>query len=215
MSTDQQHTDQHDQQVVGGWRGRVRQSRAGTLLVLAVTTALVMAAAYLVDRPSDTAAGAGGVTAVTLSGPSKGAAPKIGSPAQDFTATTVEGKAVSLSDYRGQPVWISFGASWCAPCQAEAPDIQAAYLNPKSKAAGVVVLGVFINEDTATVRDYGDRIGLSFPLLADPDTRIASAYRVLGIPVHFFIDRAGVLRQIETGSLSPQRMRTALAGVSR
>jgi cytochrome c biogenesis protein CcmG, thiol:disulfide interchange protein DsbE len=223
MSTDQQHTDQHDQQptgqpagpVVGGWRARVRQSRLGTLVVLGLTTALVMLAAYLVDRPSDTEAGAGGVTAVSLSGPSKGAAPKIGSPAQDFTATTVEGETVSLSDYRGQPVWLTFGASWCSACQAEAPDIQAAYTNPTSKAAGVVVLGVFINEDTATVADYGQRIGLSFPMVADPDTRIASAYRVLGIPAHYFIDKAGVLRAITVGSLSPERMDTALARISR
>lgn len=193
-----------------GWRGRVRESRLGTVVVLGVTTALVMVAAYLVDRPGGAEAG---VSAVTLSGPSRGAAPKVGSPAQEFTATTVEGAAVSLSDYRGQPVWLTFGASWCAACQAEAPDIEAAYL--KHKAAGAVVLSVSINEDAATARDYRDRVGLSFPMVADPDTRIASAYRVLGIPAHYFIDRTGVLRAIKVGSLSPERMDTALRQVSR
>jgi cytochrome c biogenesis protein CcmG/thiol:disulfide interchange protein DsbE len=190
-------------------RARLSGSRLGTLTVLAVTTALVMLAAYVVDRPSDSEAG---VRPVTLTGPSRGAAPKIGTQAQDFTATTVDGTAVSLSDYRGQPVWLTFGASWCAACQAEAPDIQSTYL--KFKPRGVVVLSVSISEDSAAVRDYSDRIGLTFPMVADPDTRVASAYRVLGIPAHFFIDRAGVLRAMKTGSLSPDKMTNALKAIS-
>ena len=192
-----------------GLRERTRQSRLGTLLVLAVTAALVMGGAWLVDRP---ATAADGTTAVKLSQEGKGAPPKIGTPAQDFTATTVDGKEVSLSSYKGKAVWLSFGATWCAPCQAEAPDIQAAY--DKNKANGVVVLAIFISEDSSTVKDYGDRIGLTFPQIADSQDQIASAYRVNGIPVHYFIDRAGVLRSIVTGSLNPERMDAQLAGIS-
>ena len=193
-----------------GLQERIRESRLGTLLVLAVTAALVMAGVYLVDRP---AAAEPGVQAVQLTGSGNGPAPRIGSPAQDFTATTVDGKTVSLSSYKGQAVWLTFGATWCAACQAEAPDIEAAY--QKTKAGGAVVLMVFISEDSATVRDYSDRVGLTFPKIADPDTRIASAYRVNGIPAHFFIDRSGVLRSMETGALSPERMDAAIAAVSR
>jgi cytochrome c biogenesis protein CcmG/thiol:disulfide interchange protein DsbE len=210
--TDQDPTDQPVGEQTGqrpDLRARIRGSRWGTLVVLGVTTVLVMGAAYLVDRPSESAAG---VRAVTLSGPSRGAPPKIGALAQDFTATTVEGKAVSLSDYRGQPVWLTFGASWCAACQAEAPDIESAYL--KFKPRNLVVLSISISEDSAAVRDYGDRIGLTFPKVADPDTRIASAYRVLGIPAHFFIDRSGVLRSMKTGSLSPEKMSHAIKAIS-
>jgi cytochrome c biogenesis protein CcmG/thiol:disulfide interchange protein DsbE len=191
-------------------RERIRESRLGTLLVLAVTAALVMGGAYLLGRPTPAAAG---VTAVALSGPGEGAPPKIGSPAQDFTGTTVDGKKVSLSSYKGHPVWLTFGASWCAACQAEAPDIEAAY--QKFKAQGVVVLSVSISEDSATVLDYGNRVGLTFPMIADPDTRIASAYRVSGIPAHFFIDASGVLRSIKTGGLSPEHMDAALTEISR
>lgn len=193
-----------------GWRQRIRESRLGTLLVLAMTAAVVVLGAYLVDRP---AAAALGVQAVELSGPGGGAAPKIGSPAQDFTATTVDGAQVSLSKYRGHPVWLTFGASWCAACKAEAPDIEAAY--QKFKTKGVVILAVSISEDSATVRDYTDRIGLTFPQIADPDTRIASAYRVNGIPAHFFIDSSGVLRSIKTGGQSPEQMDAALTEISR
>jgi peroxiredoxin len=191
-----------------GWRERVRSSRLGTVLVLAVTAALVMVGAYLVNGPAPAQAG---VSAVNVT-PGKGAAPKVGTPAQDFDATTVDGKKVSLSSYKGQPVWLTFGASWCAACQAEAPDIEAAY--QKAKAQGAVVLAVSISEDSATVQEYASRIGLTFPQIADPDTVIASAYRVNGIPAHFFIDRSGVLRSAKTGGLSPENMDTAMREIT-
>lgn len=193
-----------------GWQERIRESRLGTILVLAVTAAVVMGGAYLVDRP---AAAAPGVQAVQLTGPGGGAPPKIGTAAQDFTATTVDGKKVSLSDFKGQPVWLTFGASWCAACKAEAPDMEAAY--QKHKAAGFVILSVSISEDSATVKDYTDRIGLTYPQIADPDTRIASAYRVNGIPAHFFIDASGVLRLMKTGGQSPDQMDAAITEISR
>lgn len=190
-----------------GWQQRIRESRLGTLLVLVATAALVMGGAYLVDRP---AAAQPGISAVDV-GPGDGPPPKIGSPAHEFTATTVDGKTVSLSSYRGHPVWLTFGASWCAACQAEAPDIESAY--KKAKAQGAVVLSISISEDSAAVRDYADRIGLTFPKVADPDTRIASAYRVSGIPAHFFIDKSGILRAMKTGGLSPEQMATALTEI--
>jgi len=193
-----------------GWQQRIRESRLGTLLVLTVTAAVVMVGAYMVDRPAPAAAG---VQAVQLTGAGDGAPPKVGTPAQDFTATTVDGKKVSLSSFKGQAVWLTFGASWCAACKAEAPDIEAAY--QKFKARGVVVLSVSISEDSAAVKDYGDRIGLTYPKIADPDTRIASAYRVNGIPAHFFIDASGVLSSVKTGGMSPGQMDAALTAVSR
>ncbi len=54
-----------------------------------------------------------------------------------------------------------------------------------------MVLAVFISEDAAAVKDYADRVGLTYDKIADPDTAIASQYRILGIPSHFFIDSDG------------------------
>ena len=191
------------------WQQRIRESRLGTLLVLAVTAAVVMGGAYLMDRPTETKTG---ISAVDV-GPGDGPAPRVGSPAHDFTATTVDGKKVSLSSFKGHAVWLTFGASWCAACQAEAPDIEAAY--ERAKAQGAVVLAVSISEDSATVLDYGKRIGLTYPQIADPDTRIASAYRVNGIPAHFFIDKSGIIRSTRAGGLSPEQMDSALKEINR
>lgn len=197
---------------VGRWLRRTRESRLGTLVVLVVTGLVVWAGTYALDRPQAQDSASSGVTSVTLTG-ARGAAPAVGSPAPDFVATTTDGRAISLASLKGRPVWLTFGASWCAACRSQAPDIEAAY--GRAKASGAVVLEVFISEDSATVRDYGDRVGLTYPKVADPETKIASQYRVLGIPAHFFVDSSGVLRSVKAGSLTPERMDAALAEVSR
>jgi hypothetical protein len=58
-------------------------------------------------------------------------------------------------------------------------------------------------------------VDLTYPKVADPQTQLASQYRVLGIPAHFFVDAAGVLRAVKAGSLTPERMDAALAEVAR
>ena len=188
--------------------GASRQSRARTLVVMAITAVVIAAVAFAVNQPK---AAAGDLTGVTLSGEASGAAPTVGQPAPDFRATTVDGRTVRLSDFKGKPVWLTFGASWCQPCRAENPDIKAVY--ERAKASGLEVLAVFISEDASAVREYADRVGLSYDKVADPDTTIASQYRILGIPSHFFIDSAGVLKQMKIGSLDQAGMEQALEGI--
>lgn len=187
---------------------RAGGSRIATLAIMAVTAAVIVAVAVMTNQPAKSATG---LTNVTTTGVATGEPPTVGKAAPDFTATTVDGKAVKLSDFRGQPVWLSFGASWCQPCRAENPDIQAAFT--KYQARGLVVLQVYMTEDSAAVKDYATRVGLTYQKIPDPDTRISSQYRILGIPTHFFIDRTGVLRQLRIGSLDPPAMDTMLAGI--
>ena len=192
----------------GGRVARPRQSRIATLAIMGVTAAIIAVVAFMVNQPTATA---GGVTSVTLSGAATGEAPTVGKPAPDFAATTVDGKTVRLSDFKGKPVWLTFGASWCQPCRAENPDVKAIY--EKYKDSGLVVLAIFISEDNAAVTDYADRIGLTYLKVADPDTKIASEYRILGIPSHYLIDSSGVLRQMKIGSLDTTAMEAAVQGI--
>lgn len=199
------------------WRARVRGSRIGTVLVLAVTLALVLLGSWLVTRSmgGDTPtaeSSAGGATAVDVSS-GAGPAPEVGKAAPEITATTIDGRKISLSGLKGRPVWVTFGATWCAPCRAEAPDIQAAYL--AGKAAKLAVVGVYLSQSAADVRDYTTRLGMTYDHVADPDTRIAGAYRVMGIPTHVFIDKAGVVRHIQVGILTPEVMRERIVEISR
>lgn len=195
-----------------GLRERIRSSRMGTLLVLLVTAALVAGGMWLVNgRSPGGETLANGATAVTIPGKSTVPPPRVGSPAQDFTVTTIDGKQVSLSEFKGQPVWIVFGASWCAGCQAEVPDIEAAYKEYGPK--GLVILGVNITEDSDTVRDYAKRVGITHLIAADPESAVADAYRVSAIPAHFFVDKAGVLREIRQGSVSADTITTSMKGL--
>jgi cytochrome c biogenesis protein CcmG/thiol:disulfide interchange protein DsbE len=193
--------------------GRAQTGRgrgpAGTLVIVAVTAAILLAVAYLSDR-QDPAAGAGAVTAVTVSGTASGAAPTIGQKAPDFAALTADGATVKLSDFVGKPVWLTFGASWCQPCRAENPDIEATY---QTISPDVIVLQVYMSEEAATVRDYRDRVGLTYLTVPDPSERLASEYRILGIPSHFFVDATGVLREMKIGSLDPASMQAAVARI--
>jgi cytochrome c biogenesis protein CcmG/thiol:disulfide interchange protein DsbE len=185
-----------------------RQGRARTLAIMAITAVIIAAVAYVVNQPRTAA---GGVTSVTLTGAASGEAPTVGRPAPDVRATTVDGRTVSLSDFKGKPVWLTFGASWCQPCRAENPDISAVY--EREKARGLVVVAIFMQEDASTVRDYADRVGLNYEKIADPDTTLASEYRILGIPSHFFIDGDGVLREMKIGALDQAAMERAIEGI--
>jgi peroxiredoxin len=170
--------------------------RLRTILVLAVAAVLVVVAAWYVDQ------GSGG-TSVKPGSASIGDPPKIGETPPDFSGTSISGLAVSMAALKGQPTWLTFGASWCPDCRAEAPDLQATYA--KYKDRGLAVLGVF-EESEAAARDYATRIGFTFPLVADPHSTIADQYRTYGYPIHFFIGRDGTIKQVRIGRLTPSDM---------
>lgn len=154
---------------------------------------------------------ADGVTRVDLGDGAAAAAPTVGAVPPDFTAVTWDGQTVSLSDYAGQPVWLTFGASWCADCRTEAPDLEAAYLANKDQ--GLVILGVFIQETKEDVSGYAQRAGLTFPIAVDERAAIASRYRTMGIPTHFFIGPDGKIREIRIGALPRDEMDRVVASL--
>jgi peroxiredoxin len=191
-----------------GPTARARQSRSATLAIMGLTAAIIVAVAFMANQPAPSA---DGFTYVSLSGGARGEPPTVGKPAPDFLVTTVDGKTVGPSDFKGKPVWLTFGASWCQPCRAENPDIQA--MSEEFTESDLVVLAIFISEEASAVADYADRVGLTYGLVADPDTRIASEYRIMGIPSHYFIDSSGVLRLMKIGSIDLAAMEAALSGI--
>lgn len=178
-------------------RARPGGSRLRTVLVLGVVAVLVVLAAWYVDQPS----GGSNVRAGTAP---VGAPPRIGDVPPDFSATAIDGSAVSMAALKGRPTWLTIGASWCPDCRAEATDLQATYA--KYQPQGLAVLGVFISEDATAVSDYAKRVGFTFPMVADPSEEIADLYRVYGIPIHFFVGRDGTIRDVRIGRLTPDDM---------
>jgi peroxiredoxin len=112
---------------------------------------------------------------------------QVGEAAPDFTLTTLEGKTVQLSDFEGQGVFINFWASWCEPCKAEMPDMQAQY--EAMQGEGVEILAVNIAEGELPVRRFVERYGLTFPVLLDQDRALTRRYAIGDLPTSIFVDK--------------------------
>lgn len=177
--------------------GRV-PGRTQTIVVLVITAILIGAGAFAIDALSTP----DGVTAIQIDGAAR--ALRVGDTLPEFAGTAIDGSRVSIADYAGKPLWLTFGATWCADCRAEAPDIQAAY--ERYRGQGLALLAISIEEDSATVRTYADRVGLTYPTIADPRNQIASMFGIYGIPTHYFVGRDGIVQEIRIGGLQPGDM---------
>jgi cytochrome c biogenesis protein CcmG, thiol:disulfide interchange protein DsbE len=116
----------------------------------------------------------------------------VDKPAPDFSALTLDGRTVSLVDFRGQKkVVVSFWASWCGPCRLEMPSLIQFYKTNHRDTSDFEILAVSIDEDPQAAADFATAMKLNFPVLVDPDKKIANAYQVEGIPTMFVIDKDG------------------------
>jgi peroxiredoxin len=171
--------------------GRVDRRRV--VLSVGLAIALVAAAWFVGGRAGFGQIGRGGVNQDLL--------PKAGQPAPDFTAVSLDGEIVSLSDFRGKPVWLNFWGSWCPPCRAEMPDIEAAYeqLAPR----GLVLLAVSLGDPPAQAAEFAARNHVTFTVLLDPNRTLTSAaYPVYNFPTHIFVDETGVVRKVVLSEMS-------------
>lgn len=166
--------------------GETRQIRPA-LIGLVVAAVIVMAAVAIGGKSGWESIGTGGVNRSLL--------PKVGDVAPDFKTEDVFGNPVRLSQFRGQPVWLMFWGSWCPPCRAEFPDIQAAYAELEPQ--GLRMLGVSLRESPLDAAAYAGANGATFLVLSDPDERDTGAsYPIFNFPTHMFIDRDGIIRSI-------------------
>ena len=135
----------------------------------------------------------------------------IGAPAARFELYTLEGEPLVLDKFRGRPLILNFFASWCDPCREEIPLINA--LAGKAKENGFAVLGVAVQDRRASVVEFAQASKVVFPLALDLDSKVQRAYHVLGPPATFFVDGAGVLRDVVLGPLTAERAREAFKRV--
>ncbi len=140
--------------------------------------------------------------------------PAVGMTVEDFQLTDLDGKSVSLSQYRGKVVLLNFWATWCKPCTTEMPAMQTTY--DKLRDKGFVVLAVNELEDDAKVREHIKQYGHTFPVLMDRDNKVANQFGVFGLPVSVFIDEKGVVQEyIKGGLLTEQRIYDVVARIQK
>lgn len=180
-------------------RSAFRRKSLAVWLLLALVTSVLLGTRGSWEqrlgrfRPGDTP------SAAVVQTPELPATPRLVAP--DFTLKTLDGRTVSLSDFRGKAVLINFWASWCMPCRVEMPAIERAYR--RYRAEGFEVLAIDIEETPETVQDFVNELGLTFTVLLDEDGTVAQQYFVRGIPTSFFLDRQGYVVASHLGAMSP------------
>jgi thiol-disulfide isomerase/thioredoxin len=116
-----------------------------------------------------------------------------------FELLDLDGKAVSIVDFKGTPILINFWATWCPPCLEEMPLIQE-YADRFDEE--LVVLAINAGEDEAAVRDFVTSHELSLNFLLDPSNTAARQFRVYGFPTTLFFDEEGNLVSTHIGELN-------------
>ena len=117
---------------------------------------------------------------------------EAGRPAPDFALPRVGGgQPLELASLRGQVVLLNFWATWCKPCEDEMPAMERLYQSLRGDGFELVAVSVDVGDEE--VEAFRDRLGLSFPILRDPDRAVANLYQSPRFPESWLVGRDGVL----------------------
>jgi cytochrome c biogenesis protein CcmG/thiol:disulfide interchange protein DsbE len=164
-------------------------------------------AAFRRDHPGSPYAPALGPIEAALAGRRRAAeAPERaqalkGGPAPEFRLKSLSGEERTLADYRGKIILLNFFASWCGPCNAEAPHLEKEYWQ-KLRDQAVVVVGIDTAEHEdpmGNARHFQEQHALTYPILMDIEGKAREAFGVIAFPTNVIIDREGKVRNVVTG----------------
>jgi peroxiredoxin len=120
------------------------------------------------------------------------------SSAPEFTLQNVDGSTVSLLDFRGRPVMLTFWQINCPACQFQMPFTQALY--DKWSSNSLVVLTINTGDRPSDVEGYVNSRGITYPVLLDTQTKVAQDYGIIGVPTTYFIDDRGFFKGYQIGA---------------
>jgi peroxiredoxin len=120
----------------------------------------------------------------------------LGRDAPDFALPAVAGANVRLSEYLGQPVILGFWSSSCSVCTRQLATLNRLYKTYRS--AGLVVLGVSVDDDLRQAEQYARARGVTFPMLLDQSKGVGRSFAVSRLPTIVLIDRSGVVRYLHS-----------------
>jgi peroxiredoxin len=129
---------------------------------------------------------------------------RVGNRAPDFTLTCLDGNTRTLSSSRGKKVMLNFWASWCGPCQVEAPYLKAIYDQYAKDDLIVLTIDMAFNDSAVNVQKFLNKYGLTAPVLLDLDGMVSETYAANFIPLTYFIDKHGIIRSIKHGPFFSQ-----------
>jgi len=130
----------------------------------------------------------------------------------DLTLTDMDGVSRSLVDYRGQVVLVNLWATWCPPCKAEMPTLQA--FHDKYLEKGFTVIAINDGDPTPDVTQFVKDYKLTFPIWLDPTyTATEIAFKTMNLPSSFVIDRGGTVRLSWVGEINNKMLEKYVAPI--
>lgn len=149
--------------------------------------------------------GAAGKTGSPAAGEEDSSGPataELGQKMPEYRAITLEGKPYNLSDRRDKVVLLNIWATWCGPCRYEIPELQA--LHDRLSPRGLEVLGVSIDDpgQEGGVRDFVNEQKITYPVVLDPEGKIADLFQTTVIPTSALVNRDGTILWKHRGIVS-------------
>ena len=120
----------------------------------------------------------------------------VGQRAPAIDVTLLDGSVMNTADFAGKPMWINFMATWCPQCRDELPMMER---YAKQLGDSMTVLVVDVGEDRQQVRQFMNDLGVDLTVGVDPDGNVQREWGTYALPVHFWLDEQGIIRNIVYG----------------
>ena len=140
-----------------------------------------------------------------------GAVFHVGEPAPALVVPQVGGGEIDLANLKGSPVWVNFMGTYCPPCVDEFPLMNG--FAARYGDEGLVIIAVDVKEDEGTVAAFAEGLNATFPLGLDSDGSAQARWDAVALPVHFWIDKDGVIRDGAQGGIGPDIMARGLRSI--
>lgn len=124
-------------------------------------------------------------------------------PAAGFDLPNLDGRRISLSDYQGRWVLLTFFATWCGPCRSEMPSLEQVH---RRWSDSVAVVGVSMDSQSSVVGPFLRSLGITFDVVWDERTEVARVYRANSVPISYLVDPSGRLVGRAQGARDWSRM---------
>jgi thiol-disulfide isomerase/thioredoxin len=135
----------------------------------------------------------------------------VGEPAPALSVPQVGGGTIDLTNLKGQPVWVNFMATNCPPCVDEFPLMNG--FAARYGDDGLVILAIDVKEEEGPVAAFAESLDATFPLGLDTDGSAQERWGALALPVHFWIDKDGIIRDGALGGIGPDIMVRGLKAI--
>ena len=133
---------------------------------------------------------------------------RVNIPAPELTLTELEGKTVSLNDYLGMTILVNNWATWCPPCKAEMPTLEAYYKEHANQ--NFAIIAIESGESASEVADFVQSYELTFPIWLDTQGLALDTFQNWNLPSSYVIDMDGMIRLVWNGAISRKMLETYL-----